>query len=168
MVIHDANTSTLTVLHDGVAANRTITEHPTSEIYSVLLQHKFLVLPTIARPSALIYVKSQECYGTLLFDKENRTCYDPDTAKYVCHYFKDDNRSTIHLTGLDLMDLVVQEREKIFVRTEAFLLLPEIVRLLPVASENTYMQAKLWYPNKESMHEDDHVCVLIRRGSSDR
>jgi len=152
VIIHDAHTSTLTVLQDGVAANSTITEHPTSEIYKVLVQHKLLVLPTVARPSALIYVKTQGCYGTLFFDKANRTCYNPDTARYECHYFKDDNKSTMLLTGLDLMDLMVQEREKIFVRTEALLPLPEIVQLLPVASENTYMQAKLWFPNNESMH----------------
>jgi hypothetical protein len=43
-----------------------------------------------------------------------------------------------------------------------------MARLLPVASDNTYMQVKLWYPEDEAMYEEDHVCVLVKRGSSDR
>ena len=168
VVMKDANSSTLTLFEDGVAANRSITEHPTSTIYDVLLQHKLLVLPTVARPSALLHVESQGCFGTLRFDMATKSCYDPDTARYQCRYFKDGNLHTKNVTALDLMDVLVQEREKIFVHTSALLALPNIVQLLPVGSDNSYMKVKLWYPEDESMHEEDHVCVLIKRGSSDR
>jgi hypothetical protein len=168
VVMKDANSSTLTLFEDGVAANRSITEHPTSKIYDVLLQHKLLILPTVARPSALLHVESQGCFGTLRFDMATKSCYDPDTARYQCRYFKDGNLHTKNVTALDLMDVLVQEREKIFVHTSALLALPNIVQLLPVGSDNSYMKVKLWYPEDESMHEEDHVCVLIKRGSSDR
>jgi hypothetical protein len=168
VVLKDSNTSTLTVFEDGVASNRKITEHPTSKIYDILIEHKLLVLPTVARPSAVVRVDSQGCFGTLQFDTVAKTCYNPDTARYVCRYFKDGNLQTMNVTGLDLMDVMIQEREKMFVRTQALLTLPNIVQLLPVASDNTYMQVKLWYPEDASMYEEDHVCVLIRRGSSDR
>ena len=168
VIMHNATTSTLIVCEDGIAANRKITEHATSKIFDVLLEHKLLVLPTVARPAALVYLESQGCFGTLRFDKDTKGCYDPDIARYVCRYFKDGCLQIKHLTALDLMDVLIQERQKLVIHTQALLTLPSIVQLLPVASDNSYMKVKMWYPENESDYEEDHANVLIKRGSSSR
>jgi hypothetical protein len=168
VVVHDAKTTTLTIFEDGFAPNRVITEYPTNKIFEVLLQKKMLVLPSVARPSALVHVATEGFYGTLHYDQETLSCYNPNTAKYTCRYFHNGTLSKKYLTALDIADVLVQEREKIFLRTDALLAIPLIGQLLPVGAENTYMQAKLWYPEDISQYEEDHICVLIRRGTSDR
>jgi hypothetical protein len=168
VILHDSENASLTIFNANSNDVLRTTKHDTAEIFDVLRKEKLLVLPMVARPSALVYVADEGFYGTLIYDKELRTCFNPITAQYTCRYFHNDMVKEKFFSALDIMDVLVQEREKIYIRTEALLALPIIATLLPVGSENTYMMVKAWYPEDESAFEEDHICVLIRRGTSDR
>jgi hypothetical protein len=152
----------------------------TTDVFDTLRKKNLIVLPLIARPSAVLYDNSCFKYGTLQFNQSTGQCYDATTGKYTLRIADPDNQMSVDEFGTDgdykLKHLNPIDVELSLIGVPTFLLadsrgflasdgLPD--QRLPIgAASRTYIKGILWYPHCKADYTPDNVYLLVHVGDS--
>jgi hypothetical protein len=150
----------------------------TVHLFATMRKKNLIVLPLIARPSALLYYPSVNHYGTLQFNQSTGQCYDATTGKYTLRIPDADNNISEDeiekVDGVALVYLNPVEVEQALITTPDVILadsrgfrgadgLPD-PRLPIGATTRTYIKGILWYPHCMAAYTPDNVYILVRTG----
>jgi hypothetical protein len=152
----------------------------TIDVFDTLRKKSFLVLPLIARPSAVLFDPSVNRYGTLQFNLSTGQCYDATTGKYTLRIPDPDGEfSPDEVEIVD--DVALFQRNPIEVE-QALIGIPTLLladssgfmgadglpdQRLPIgAATRTYVEGILWYPQCSADYTPDTVYLLVHTGDS--
>jgi hypothetical protein len=152
----------------------------TIDVFDTLRKKSFLVLPLIARPSAVLFDPSANRYGTLQFNLSTGQCYDATTGKYTLRIPDPDGEfSPDEVEIVD--DVALFQRNPIEVE-QALIGIPTLLladssgfmgadglpdQRLPIgAATRTYVEGILWYPQCSADYTPDTVYLLVHTGDS--
>ena len=153
----------------------------TASVYNALRERQMIVMPLIARPSALVYCADIQRYGTLAFNLETGQCYDRSTGKYTLRVVSGGAQDTMDMSvdasansinGVSeyFLDPLQVERGLISVPTALYVDSRAFIdsdgrmdtRLETGAGCQTYIRGFLWYPNSQAEYETDIVYLLVK------